>query len=253
MLKSAVLKQGRIFKMNKERIKFFALGFVLCAVLSASVMAVTAQTVTRNITYGVGVVLNGRQVAFDNDSRPFVMDGRTFLPLRTLAELLDLPVDFDPLNNNAIIGHAAEEEAPAADTSTPLAQLFSEGIPHHGGQTELRDGVMMNSTRYNGAVLFGAVTDFSESSVEHSAVINLDGEYNWFSGIFGRVDGAARINASVSIYADDSLIHSFELPMNAMPTEFRVSVSGVDVIRFEVTHHLGSRQTANFALSGAAE
>jgi len=73
--------------------------------LSTTVIVVAnTQTVTREITYGVNVMLNGEIVQFDYDSRPFVMNGRTFLPLGTFAELLGLPVDFDPATNTAIVG-----------------------------------------------------------------------------------------------------------------------------------------------------
>jgi hypothetical protein len=107
--------------MSKERIKGIIIGFILCAVLSASIMIVGAETAARNIIYGVGVILNGQQVHFDRDSRPFTMDGRTFLPLRTLAEMLDLPVDFDPVTNTAILGYA-NVDVPTAASPTPTPQ-----------------------------------------------------------------------------------------------------------------------------------
>ena len=84
--------------------KGFVAGFTLCALLFSSVLVLAStQTVTREVTYGIGVVFNGQQVQFDYDSRPFVMDGRTFLPLRTMADLVGLSVDFDPVANNAIL------------------------------------------------------------------------------------------------------------------------------------------------------
>ena len=46
--------------MNKERFKGLVMGFVLCAALSTSVIvAANSSTVTRQITYGVNVVVNG--------------------------------------------------------------------------------------------------------------------------------------------------------------------------------------------------
>jgi len=91
--------------MNMERIKGFAAGVLLIAMLSATFVFAGAGGMAREINYGVGVVLNGRAAHFDEDSRPFVMDGRTFLPLRAMADLLGLPVDFDPETNTAYVGH----------------------------------------------------------------------------------------------------------------------------------------------------
>lgn len=96
--------------LGKLQIKGFVMGVLVTVLLSGTLLAAAnTQTVTREITYGIGVILNGQTVQFDEDSRPFVMDGRTFLPLRTLAELLDMPVDFDPAANMAILGSGAQE------------------------------------------------------------------------------------------------------------------------------------------------
>jgi len=106
--------------MNKECIKGTVIGFILCTLLSMSVLVLAnTQTVTRDITYGIGVRLNGEMVQFPEDSRPFVMDGRTFLPLRTLAEMLGQPVDFDPATNTAIVGSTT----PVAP-GTPVGNIF---------------------------------------------------------------------------------------------------------------------------------
>jgi len=89
----------------KQRMQGVVIGILATVLLLGTVTAfANTQTVTRQITYGIGVILNGQTVDFDEDSRPFVMDGRTFLPLRTLAELLGLPVDFDPVTNMTIVG-----------------------------------------------------------------------------------------------------------------------------------------------------
>ena len=90
--------------LKRLQAKGFVGGFLLATMLASVVAVANTQTVTREITYGVNVMLHGQMVDFDNDSRPFVMDGRTFLPLRTLADMIDLPVDFDPATNTAILG-----------------------------------------------------------------------------------------------------------------------------------------------------
>lgn len=91
--------------MNKEKMKGIVMGFILCAVLTATTAAIAAsQTVTRELTYGVGVTLHGQAVEFEEGDRPFVIDGRTFLPVRAIAGLVGLPVDFDAENNVVLLG-----------------------------------------------------------------------------------------------------------------------------------------------------
>lgn len=90
--------------MNKERIKGIAIGFILCALFSASVVVfANTQTVVREITYGVRVNLNGGLLQFAEDSRPFVMDYRTFLPVRAIADELGLDVDFNDTTNTVYL------------------------------------------------------------------------------------------------------------------------------------------------------
>ncbi|MCL1863447.1 MAG: peptidylprolyl isomerase [Defluviitaleaceae bacterium] len=92
--------------MNKERIKGIIIGFALCALLAATTTAVIAavQSVTKEVTYGVGVTLHGSVIEFSEIDRPFMVDGRVFLPMRAVAELVGLPVDFDTENNMVILG-----------------------------------------------------------------------------------------------------------------------------------------------------
>ena len=90
--------------MKKERIKGFVAGVLLMMMLSAT-LVFASPSVMREIHYGVSVVLNGRVVHFDADSQPFVMGGRTFLPLRTMADMLGLPVEFDAETNTVYMGY----------------------------------------------------------------------------------------------------------------------------------------------------
>ena len=109
--------------MNKDRIKGAAFGFILCAILSATVLAAAnTETVTRQITYGVNVNFNGEILQFDDDMRPFNMDGRVFLSVRAISETLDLSVDFDSATNTVLLGNAViqtETVAPPAVVEEP--------------------------------------------------------------------------------------------------------------------------------------
>jgi len=74
--------------MSKE-IKGFIIGIIFSAMISGTVFAVA-----REIFFGVEVTFNGVAAEFDEDSQPFIMDGRTFLPVRAIADLVGLNVRF---------------------------------------------------------------------------------------------------------------------------------------------------------------
>ena len=129
------------------------------AIFSTGVVVLAnISTVTREVTYGISVMLNGETVGFDYDTRLFVMNNRTFLPVRTLAELLGLPVDFDPVTNTAILGVATIP----TDGSTPLniaAPFFDVGGVRQffgGWWTDVTElaSVEMGGVPYNNVVSY---------------------------------------------------------------------------------------------------
>ena len=84
-------KEKMLRKRSKE-IKGFILGLIFAAVLSGTVVA--ASPVMREIVFGVSVTMNGVPVNFPADAQPFIMNDRTYLPVRTVANLAGLQVSF---------------------------------------------------------------------------------------------------------------------------------------------------------------
>ena len=114
----AALTQGRVKLKSKDKIKYMLTGFILCAALSVTALvAANTQTVTRQLTYGVAVDLHGEILQFEDDMRPFVIDGRTFLPVRAIAEALGLAVGFDEATNTVLLGDAVAQAAPTQSVS----------------------------------------------------------------------------------------------------------------------------------------
>jgi len=92
----------------KKHLKGFVAGILTVVLLSATI--VYAVPAVREIHFGINVVLNGQEVQFDEDSMPFIMDGRTFLPLGAMARLLGLPVEFDPETTTVYVGYKEPSE-----------------------------------------------------------------------------------------------------------------------------------------------
>ena len=252
--------------MNKERIKGIATGFILCAVLSTSAIAIAnTQTSTREITHGVGVMFNGEIVQFDHDTRPFVMEGRTFLPLRTLTELLGLPVDFDPASNMAIIGSAAH--VPVV-SGTPIGSLFFEGdtMRTSGNQNtrEQRvehDSVAVGGTTHSDSVVFAMHYPWGSGNTSiftQFANLNLNRNYNRLTGQIGRVDGSRAVGATVSIFGDNRLLQEFEFGEMDFPVPISLFVEGINMVRVEIVHTMPGFPNVllgdvAFAFTGVAE
>jgi len=115
--------------MGNKGIKGFVAGVLLMALLSAT-LVFASSGVNRVIHYGIAVVLNGHHVHFDEDSQPFIMDGRTFLPLRAMAEMLGLPLEFDAEQSTVHVGHADIAQMLVGD-------IWQTRGSWHGLQTQL--------------------------------------------------------------------------------------------------------------------
>ncbi|MCL1842856.1 MAG: copper amine oxidase N-terminal domain-containing protein [Defluviitaleaceae bacterium] len=75
-----------------------AKGFVAGALVMALVLGtlVMASAEVRELIFGVSVTVNGEAVDFAQDSQPFIIDGRTFLPVRAIADALGFDIDWNP-------------------------------------------------------------------------------------------------------------------------------------------------------------
>ena len=235
--------------MNKERIKGIVVGFLLCAVLSTSVMVMaTPRTETRQITYGVRVNFNGQLVQFNADNQPFVMGGRTFLPMRAMADLLGLPVDFDPSTNTAYVGNRFAGQRQPLHHAAPF-------FDRSRGDSWIRfaDTVTMGGVTYNNAFILGWPNTQGGFDRTQFSLHNLGGQYRVLSGYMGRIDGTSMHNVSISIIGDGVLLESFELRATDMPIPFSVFVEGVQQMRIEIQRPDGTGVTPRYAIVGYLE
>ena len=227
--------------MNKERIKGIVIGFILCAILSAGVAATANTTVTRQITYGINVILNGQQMQFAEDSRPFVMDNRTFLPLRAMSEMLGFPVDFDPATNTAIVGNRNQGVRTPLNTAAPFYDKGGTGVYTN---VVVSDSVNMGGTAYRNALVFGT-QGWSRSAF---SLHNLNGQARLLTGHIGRVDGQGMYNATFNFYGDGVLLQTYDQRAADLPTPISVFVEGVQQLKIEVV-----ASYALYALAGFLE
>ena len=218
-------------KLKKLQIKGFVAGMLVMFLLfSVTMIAANPQTVTRQITYGINVNLNGQNLQFDATSRPFTMGGTTFMPLRAISEALDIPVDFDPATNTVFLGNRF------AGQRVPLQQAapFFDRTPSASGNIDrvvARNSVTMAGVTYNNVLTFNNVVNRRAFSLH-----NLGGQYRMLTGHIGRVDGTGRTNATVNFYGDGTLLQSFDLAATDMPTPISIFVEGVHQLRVDVNY-----------------
>lgn len=160
------------------------------------------------------LLVNGKEIA--SDPPPFVQDGRTFVPVRFVAEALGYPVKWDPQTNSVIIG-------------TPPEGADLLPYDHDVDDTDNIQGIA-----YKNVVALGGIGHPSTSC-----------RYN-LQGSFTKVKllvAPGAYQASLSVYGDGQKISTFQVDPSEPPKEITVDTQGVQILT------LSSEDTNPFSAS----
>ena len=180
---------------------------------------------TRNISVlqgGIRTVVNGQQVTLrDAQGRviePMVFEGSTFVPLRAISEALGYPVSWDGATTTVYVGRQ------------PQGTPFLQAAPWFERSRMETRTVNMLGNPYANAIVTGIIGGWSHH--------NLNAQFSTLSGTIGRIDGTgsrAGEISTVSFIGDGRELASFNVDGNTMPTEISVDVTGVLVLRIQIT------------------
>lgn len=244
------MKNGR-FRI----IKVVAISTLAAFLLSGTVLMASPQT--REVIFGVGVSLNGQRVDFDADSQPFLMDGRTFLPVRAIADMVGLDVDFDDATNTVLLTGGAvavqPADAPATLDSNLIATSVATGVGAVAGAgSHLVESV--NSLTIDGNALGAGMTyrqGLQNPTFPAYSVHNLGERYGRLVGTVGIVENQASISSWRFI--GDGLTLANILPTGTNQVyDIDIDISGVSILRIEVQIDSASAAAGQRAVAGFA-
>jgi hypothetical protein len=119
----------------KQRLQGIVMGFLIASFIFGAVTAFAASTRTIEVSYGVNVVVDGVRQNFTDDMRPFTSGGRTFMPLRAVADALGLGVEWDGatstayLTSGSTVAQSSTQSTPAPiPTTTPSGQSAWDSV-----------------------------------------------------------------------------------------------------------------------------
>ena len=228
--------------MYKERLKGFIAGILVMVLISSTV--VFAGGVMREIHYGVNVVVNGRQLQLEGIDRPFIMDGRTFLPASVIAQALGASSQWNAETFTVYINSpttvtpqpmptpAPQPTPPPISMPEPLFEVTS--VFERGGDLQLATINMLGNPFPN--TLRTRQAPWSSANVrsgwEHR---NIDRQYNIITGTIGRIDGSAtRGISTISFIGDGRTLAAFNVDGDTLPTDISVNVTGVQILRIQI-------------------
>jgi len=234
----------------KHRIQGIVLGFLLAVLLLGAVPVVSAATQSISVTYGINVIVNGVRQTFSNDMRPFTSGGRTFLPVRGIAEALGADVSWDAATSTVRINSGTQLPSPGSSTPTSDIFGFNDLEQLLIGNSELERGVPA------GFVVRGQEIPISTNALRYHRVnVNrnnnlhhasnryaIDGRFSRMTVSFAVADNMSDA-ARLVITADDGggsfrEIGSFVATAGTHAVDVDIPIAGVEtlIITVSLTH-----------------
>ena len=271
----------------KQRLQGIVLGVILTILIMVTVVTVAAaNTRTIGITYGINVVVNGIRQIFPTDMQPFTSEGRTFLPVRGIADALGLDVSFNPVTQTVYLDslQAIHQHTPPTPTPLPTPTPMPTPIPTPtpialrnaapffdsnafiatGGNMTLREHRVGHSDARMGGQLFSDAVVYymrfwqvvggpaSGYETTQFSLHNLNADFSTLTGHFGRVDGTMMLNARLNIIGDGNVLLSQQINAQDLPVPINISVHGVRQLRIEILVN-GRQGSISYAFHGFLE
>jgi len=225
-------------KTRMKEVRAFVIGVVVTLLLTGSTLVI-ASPVVRELIFGVSVRIDGQLLEFEYDMRPFIIEGRTFLPVRAIADAVGLEVDFDHATNTAIL-------TTLVSTATRFAETFISGTTGSHRAQVTASANILGITHAN--VVEYSVAAQPEIYSQHY----LAGNYNRIVGVFGRIDsGGTPRDVAVTIEGDGVVLYTFSLSQQGTTHTLDIDVSGVQLLTVGINVTSGPGGAANDRTSWA--
>ena len=207
-------------RLKALQIKGFVAGVIVTVMLTATVAFANTGGVMRELLYGVSINLNGQVLELADIDRPFIIDGRTFLPVRAISEALDIPIEWHGATRTVYVG-----------TIPHGAPFWTTVPPFESSRMQSRTVNMLGNAYASSIAAPAGHGGSAHISWSHH---NLNGQFNTITGTIGREDGSGNGSRNISFIGDGRPLASFSVDGSTIPTDISVDVRGVLVLRVEI-------------------
>ncbi|MCL2401497.1 MAG: copper amine oxidase N-terminal domain-containing protein [Oscillospiraceae bacterium] len=217
----------------------FAAGFVIAAATTGD------SQITATLSRSVSVALNGQNQtltdANGNQVFPIMFEGSTFLPVRAISQLLDIPVDWDPQTRTVLLGDTA-----VPPVTTPSAMpIMAAGRWASGSNWTTVQGA---ANLPHGATVGFRVLPPGAGAGTSSRVFNLDNPADVLEFTLA-ADAADSENATIRlrIYNTDTDVQLLDVTLPAGETQaLSVELFGAQNLRFSANSAGNFRAAQNY-------
>lgn len=220
--------------MNKT-LKGFALGVLTSALVTSGVALAKTSIEFIEVSFAdlkvyVDNSLAQLRDANGNEVEPFIYNGTTYLPVRGVAELAGMKVEWDDKTKSV---HLWKNEKP--ETVSDGVYLTDVCPPYDGGfcTTYLeskKEIFKMAGVEYTNGFSLGVKGGYDGTAF---SVMNLNGKYETMEFTVGHVDGTSLTDATVVIFVDGQEVRTLNLSASFMPQRISIPLSKGSQLRID--------------------
>jgi hypothetical protein len=215
--------------IKRERAKGFVFGVVLTLMLVSTVGVFASGQVSKNIKVlynNIKLVVDGKPVSLGKDAagkqiEPFIYEGTTYLPIRSVGEVVNKKVNWDASTQTIYLGEKPGNVSYLTETIDPYAKNYTDIFRLNDPKK-----LSMGGKDYNTGYRMGGYSD-------KYVMFNLDGQYTEITGMLGAANWNYLSNRTLNIYLDGNLYKSIEVDPNELPEAITIPVKGVMQLKLE--------------------
>lgn len=118
------------------------------------VNSILPRTVNPPIQRGIGIFIDGKEIKIKPEEPvPFILDGRTMIPLRVIAENLSMVVDWDEKNRRVIITNPSAIDDPVKDKGANNGTIPTEDPPAFKDPIIDKEEPLVNNIDYQQTIM----------------------------------------------------------------------------------------------------
>jgi hypothetical protein len=219
----------------KKRIQGMLAGFLAAIIVIGGTTLANTGAIP-GARYDIKVVVNGVPQNFSADMAPFILDGRTFLPVRGIAEALGVTVDWD--HGTRTVSVIAKDSTPTAATpqgeTVKLSSL--DWFSKEGDDFTHSEQMRANTGDYFSDCFSRNMSGNRSRAGGGSRDYLVNGQYKKISGTvfldYASRENRGAITGKFNIWGDGRLLYSSdEIKGGFMPTYFEVDISNVNRLK----------------------
>ena len=224
---------------EKTKIWYFLAGVIIGSIVFSSSLAQAWTSQLQVDFVPLIYFFNGVQQYPASDQQGFIYNGRTYVPLRFMAEASGLSVDWDGHTNSIYVG-GNTTSTPTQNAPTENAAQYMDDVMQPFNTQELIKGDLPfnlgGNEYFHGYKYLLGIIGYSDNG---SITFNLGGNYRQINGLIGIDDSDCGGSANIIVYGDGNELGSYDLKPGSLPQDFKIDVTGVTQLVIETyANHL---------------